>query len=58
MKKNAIVLRIRAGLLAALVGLLMLFSALPASAAPGTAPNAVSPSNITWEAAPLNITWE
>ena len=57
MKKNAIVLRIRAGLLAALVGLLMLFSALPASADPGGA-SPVSPSNITWEAAPLNITWE
>ncbi len=51
------VIRVRAGLLAAAVALLMLVSALPASADPGT----VQPSNITWEGAsvqPLNITWE
>lgn len=48
--------QIRAGLLAALVALVMLFSALPASADPGTSPSA-SPPTIT-RPTPLNITWE
>ncbi len=47
--------QIRAGLLAALVALVMLFSALPASADPGTSPSTSSPST---GATPLNITWE
>ena len=47
---------IRAGLLAALVALLMLASALPISADPG---DLSSPDNVTWEAdSANNITWE
>lgn len=48
--------RTRAGLLAALVALLMVASALPASADPGD----TSPLNITWESSGSidNITWE
>ncbi|MBI2983087.1 MAG: hypothetical protein HYY42_02710 [Chloroflexi bacterium] len=52
MQKNAIVLRVRAGLLAALVGLVMLLSALPVAAGgPPTRvhPPTPDPTNITWE---------
>jgi hypothetical protein len=52
--------RTKAGVLAALVALLMLASTLPASADPGGA----KPTNITWESSAggnrivLNISWE
>jgi len=52
--KSTIVRRTRAGLLAALVALLMVLSALPASA---DSKGNSSPRNITWENS-AGITWE
>lgn len=60
MKTDMILRRSRAIFLAGLVALLMLFTALPASADVG--PVVSDPTNITWEGSPsdslLNITWE
>lgn len=67
---SAAVERTRAGVIALLVALSLLLSALPASAGPYTSRGTpfgwdfIDPSNITWEKAPpkkvqpTNITWE
>lgn len=60
MKNDTILRRSRAALLAGLVGLLMLCTALPASADDVT-PVVSDPANLTWEgdpSSPLNISWE
>jgi hypothetical protein len=60
MKVIAAVKRTRGAILAALVALMMLGAAIPASADPGGA----KPTNITWEqklpggGVTLNISWE
>jgi hypothetical protein len=48
--------RVRAGLLAALVALVMLASALPASA--DNSKGHSGPRNVTWESNSAGITWE
>lgn len=53
---DTFVRRMRAGLLAALVALVMLLSALPASA--DSSKGHSSPRNITWESSSSGITWE
>jgi ABC-type proline/glycine betaine transport system substrate-binding protein len=60
MKLITAVRRTRGALLAALVALMMLGAAIPASADPGN----VKPSNITWDSSAggnrisFNITWD
>lgn len=56
MVKRTIVRRTRAALLATLVALFMVLSALPASA--DSSKGHSSPRNITWESSSSGITWE